>query len=720
MRNPFVSLYLFFKNRKAIVFGILATLFGILGYLSTKVRFNEDITKVLPNDKTLAAFQDVFSKTKVADKLAVRVFLTDTTSTDPDALVLFAENAVERLKNSPSASKISEINYRASDSLMGKVFEAFYSNAPLFLTEKDYQKLDSSLSKEKISQSVQKAFHTLNSPASMAVKSFVMDDPLGVAGLALKKVQAMGVDENYLLYDGCYLTKDYKNLLFFIQPGIAGNNTNEGALLLQSLDSALAGATRETRGKVRSEYFGGMAVAVANAKQIRQDIILTVTLTVIGILSAFFFFLRSFTAPLILLLPVGFGLGFALAAVFFIQGEISVISVAAGTIVIGIAIDFSIHFFTHHKHSGNPIETIDSLTVPLTLGCFTTVAAFFSLVFVESPILHDFGLFSGFSIIGAAIFCLVFMPHIVGEKPPVAEENMPAPTRWLAKLSDLRPDKNRWILAAMAVFTILSVLYANKVGFESDLLSMNYMPADLARSEANLNAINSQTLRSVLLVSKGKTFDEAVKKAEATLDSVSALKSRGVVKKYSGVANLLVSDSTQRVRIDRWNTFWTPEKKSFVKDALETSGQNTGFSTGAFSRFYRLLDQPFTPLDSTTASFLKKTYYGDLVTETDTSCTIISNVKVLLEDKPAVFAAISHFPEIGIVDRQYVTTQLVAIVNRDFTWIAGVSSIIVFLALWVSYGRIELALITFVPMFISWLWILGIMAMAGIQFNIVN
>ena len=36
------------------------------------------------------------------------------------------------------------------------------------------------------------------------------------------------------------------------------------------------------------------------------------------------------------------------------------------------------------------------------------------------------------------------------------------------------------------------------------------------------------------------------------------------------------------------------------------------------------------------------------------------------------------------------------------------------------YGRIELTLISFIPMFISWIWILGIMGMAGIQFNIIN
>jgi 1-acyl-sn-glycerol-3-phosphate acyltransferase len=246
------------------------------------------------------------------------------------------------------------------------------------------------------------------------------------------------------------------------------------------------------------------------------------------------------------------------------------------------------------------------------------------------------------------------------------------------------------------------------------------MPENLARSEAHLNAINSQTLRSVLLVTKGATFDEAVAKSERSLGTVSQLKSTGVVKKFTGIAEIIVSDSTQKARIARWNTFWTRERKDAALKGLEEAGANVGFSNTAFVKFHQLLDKSFSPLTKETSGFLKKTYFSDLVSETDTSCTIISNVKVQLEDKPAVFAAFAGLPDIGIVDRQYMTTQLVAIVNRDFTWIAGVSSIIVFLALLLSYGRIELALITFVPMFISWLWILGIMAIFGIQFNIVN
>jgi 1-acyl-sn-glycerol-3-phosphate acyltransferase len=58
--------------------------------------------------------------------------------------------------------------------------------------------------------------------------------------------------------------------------------------------------------------------------------------------------------------------------------------------------------------------------------------------------------------------------------------------------------------------------------------------------------------------------------------------------------------------------------------------------------------------------------------------------------------------------------------SEDFNYIGIACSLIVFVFLWMSFGRIELAIISFLPMAVSWIWILGLMAIFGIKFNIVN
>ena len=67
-----------------------------------------------------------------------------------------------------------------------------------------------------------------------------------------------------------------------------------------------------------------------------------------------------------------------------------------------------------------------------------------------------------------------------------------------------------------------------------------------------------------------------------------------------------------------------------------------------------------------------------------------------------------------------ITSAIVSSLTDNFNYIGWACGAIVFFFLWFSMGSIELALISFLPMAVSWLWILGIMSLLGIQFNVVN
>ncbi len=73
-----------------------------------------------------------------------------------------------------------------------------------------------------------------------------------------------------------------------------------------------------------------------------------------------------------------------------------------------------------------------------------------------------------------------------------------------------------------------------------------------------------------------------------------------------------------------------------------------------------------------------------------------------------------------IFDRSYFANKWVSAINDDFYLILYISSFLIFFALWFSYGRIELTLMSFLPMLVSWVIILGLMGILGIEFNIIN
>jgi 1-acyl-sn-glycerol-3-phosphate acyltransferase len=75
---------------------------------------------------------------------------------------------------------------------------------------------------------------------------------------------------------------------------------------------------------------------------------------------------------------------------------------------------------------------------------------------------------------------------------------------------------------------------------------------------------------------------------------------------------------------------------------------------------------------------------------------------------------------VSVFDRQRMAESLAAMVRDDFTFITLFTSMFVLAALYLAYGRAELMLITFIPMAVSWIWILGLMNIFGITFNFIN
>ena len=72
------------------------------------------------------------------------------------------------------------------------------------------------------------------------------------------------------------------------------------------------------------------------------------------------------------------------------------------------------------------------------------------------------------------------------------------------------------------------------------------------------------------------------------------------------------------------------------------------------------------------------------------------------------------------VNMSEVMASLVKSLSDDFNTVLFLCGFIVFAFLWISFRNLELALISFLPLTVGWIWILSIMNMLGIQFNIVS
>ena len=718
MTQFFIGLYDYFERHKILFYLSLISCVLLMGFFALQVRFEENITQFFPDTKDSQNTIKVFDNLKIKDKIIIMLSSADTCHrVEPDSLIEAAGRLQQTLTEKAGGTLIKGIFAQVDQSLIGGATDFVYEHLPLFLTDTDYQRFDSLLTEKGIQAIMQKNYTNLLSPAGIALRSYILRDPLGLGSEALKHLQDFQLEANYEIYDEHIFSKDGSTLLMFITPVFSTGSTGKNDELIKILEEELQHVQGESP-TIRAEYFGGPSVGVYNARQIKKDTILTSSLALLIIIVFIsLVFKRKRSIPLIIT-PVLFGGLFALFLIFFIKGSISAIAVGAGSAVMGIALSYSIHMLAHQNHVSTVQQLIKEIAYPLTVGSFTTIGAFMGLIFTSSDLLRDFGLFASLALVGTTLFCLIYLPHFLKGQADVKQGRV---LRIIEKINAYSYEKNKWLVGGILLITIICLFTSQKVGFNNDMMSLNYEPQHLKQSEEKLMQLFDSDEKTVLFVSVGKDMNQATETYAITNQKLSTLKDQGLIKDYASASQFLISPQEQQLRLKRWKDYWTDEKQQQIREQLETAAAEYRFRPGSFDPFYQWLNQPFGEYHYTAQEDdLSGKLLNEWQTSADSITMLISQIRISDQNKETVYQNFSKTQDVVIFDRSYFANKWVSAINDDFYLILYISSFLIFFALWFSYGRIELTLMSFLPMLVSWVIILGLMGILGIEFNIIN
>ena len=718
MTQFFIGLYDYFERHKILFYLSLISCVLLMGFFALQVRFEENITQFFPDTKDSQNTIKVFDNLKIKDKIIIMLSSADTChQVEPDSLIEAAGQLQQTLTEKAGGTLIKGIFAQVDQSLIGGATDFVYEHLPLFLTDTDYQRFDSLLTEKGIQAIMQKNYTNLLSPAGIALRSYILRDPLGLGSEALKHLQDFQLEANYEIYDEHIFSKDGSTLLMFITPVFSTGSTGKNDELIKILEEELQHVQGESP-TIRAEYFGGPSVGVYNARQIKKDTILTSSLALLIIIVFIsLVFKRKRSIPLIIT-PVLFGGLFALFLIFFIKGSISTIAVGAGSAVMGIALSYSIHMLAHQNHVSTVQQLIKEIAYPLTVGSFTTIGAFMGLIFTSSDLLRDFGLFASLALVGTTLFCLIYLPHFLKGQADVKQGCI---LRIIEKINAYSYEKNKWLVGGILLITVICLFTSQKVGFNNDMMSLNYEPQHLKQSEEKLMQLFDNGEKTVLFVSVGKDMNQATETYAMTNQKLSALKDQGLIKDYASASQFLISPQEQQLRLKKWKDYWTDEKQQQIREQLETAAAEYRFRPGSFDPFYQWLNQPFGEYHYTAQEDdLSGKLLNEWQTSADSITMLISQIRISDQNKETVYQNFSKTQDVVIFDRSYFANKWVSAINDDFYLILYISSFLIFFALWFSYGRIELTLMSFLPMLVSWVIILGLMGILGIEFNIIN
>ncbi len=715
MHIVFLPLYHFFRNHKILMYLIMVVTTLVFLFFGLRLHFEEDISKLLPSSSVES--QLAFGSIQLKDKIYIQVTSTDE-HLSPDLLAERTDEFIDLLYKKDSTSHyIGNVLYKMEPETAINALDFVLEHIPSFIDTAAYQDFEKALEPEAIEKQMWVNYEQMMEDETGDITQAIMYDPLNLRNVVLGNV-LQGAVGGFNLIDDHLFCPDSTVALAFLAPSFRSLDSQSATRFSKMLSQALQ-EFNASHPDVKVHAHGDPMGSVSNAGRIRSDLIVTVGISMILILLLIGLCFRSFPFIWKLLLPILYGTAFSLACIFWIKGEMSLMALGLGAIVLGVAISYTLHVLIHHFFVGDPEKLLRDESTPVFLGCITTVGAFCSLLFTDSDLLRDFGLFASFALLGSTLFALIFLPHFL---PSIKADSNSKTFRRISRLNNLPFDKKPWFLIMIAVIVVIGIFFSPKVKFDSDLRNLDFNSPEEIEAEGLYNAKNNDGFYHLYFATVSTDLDEALEADKSLMFLLDSLKSQDVVHSYTDIIpKLFVTQADQEQRIAAWNAFWTEERKAYAIAQVDKGALQFGLDPMMFYDFKDLLDTDYEAASLIESGVVPDNLLGNFIEcNADSQYMVFTDVSMRFDEKDIATDALVANPKTFVLEPFYYCKSMVEVINDDFNIAVWISSLFVLLILLISFRNIITALLSFIPMVLSWFMVQGYMAIIGLEFNLIN
>lgn len=707
-------------------------LFVFCGYFTSQIHLEEDLNKLMPSSKNEDGTTKLaFSNLRIVDKTFL-LFESKEGST-PEELINCCDEFVDSLlayNESQDSNKVfSDIFYRLDENLMPDAIDFLSQHIPSYIDTSYYSAFDTLLTEEHVMAQMHKNAEDFESEFGTMFPELIEMDPLGMRNVIASSMSSLlkGGTGGMATIENHFFVPDSTVCMAFITPQFSSTNTGQGSRMFEIINKQINNFS-EKYPDVHICYYGTPAYGFYNSKTIKDDLVGTVAWSEILVLLLLFLCMRNWNTIPLLFLPVAFGTLFGLSAMYFIKGQFSLMALGIGAIILGVAMSYVLHILVHYKYVNDPVKVLRDETKPVLLGCVTTIGSFIGLLFVKTDLLQDFGLFAALAIVGTTIFSLVYLPHLMQiEKNKVNKRAFAL----IDKVNAYRFHDKKWLLALIGVIvtTCVGFYFVKGTNFDANMNNLGYVDKEVGYADQLYRNKTATGYSSVYFASQGKTVEEALHNFELLDSKLDSLKQLGVVKHYTPINRLYITLDKQQERIDAWHAYWTEDRQEKARQLINAAAPKAGLNPEGFETFFDVVNAEYEPAPLYESGIIPFGYLSTQIEETwngDYLC--FANVQYEGEKD---FSENSNFmrlcntvsaqSELLVLDTTYYTQDSLNVLNNDFNVLQWMSMAFVFVVLLVSFHfNLKYTILGFAPILLSWLIVLGSMAIFDVQFNLIN
>ncbi len=304
-----------------------------------------------------------------------------------------------------------------------------------------------------------------------------------------------------------YLMNDSGTMGFLKAVPVQNEKSFNGATDAIARLNLLLGEVRSNHPTVRLSTTGIPILENDEMRDSQADMWVASLISVIGVGVILFVGFRGFRHPLLAMLMLAVAMAWAFGYTTLTIGHLNILSVSFAAILIGLGIDFSIHYLARYlelRHENEMLRpallaTSGSVGTGIVTAALTTALAFFCASFTPFLGVAELGIIAGGGILLCALATFLVLPALVSLSDQSVEPKK-LPTLFEGRLLRAAVGRQPWLVLLLSVGGLIGV----------GLMALDFGPEGIdsrVRYDSNLLNLQAEGLESVEL--QKRIFNDA-------------------------------------------------------------------------------------------------------------------------------------------------------------------------------------------------------------------
>ncbi|MBX3486586.1 MAG: MMPL family transporter [Candidatus Paracaedibacteraceae bacterium] len=519
-----------------------------------------DILDMLPNShsQSIRDVRRMMDDTKLTQRVVILLGHQDSDK---------ARGALAQLRqeNQKAGVPLTEENIQQIADDYKHLFTRLFSYRSYLLTDSDYHALTS----ENSDQLIKKTMASIMNPFGYVN---LAHDPFGFFTRYVQynsPASPFQMDEHGNLYtqgDG----KTWFIYLASLSESAFSMKVQEG--IDQHLSPVLSRLTQEF--DVAILKTGALFYALAGAQQAQNEISFIGSISMLGILLLMILIFRNLQSLFFALTVIAVSIIAGLAVCLMIFGDVHIISLVIGCSLIGITVDYALHYIcASYRNCATPYDTFKKLVPALPLSALTSALGFVLLVGVPFPGIQQIGVLSATGLLAALATVFLWGPYLYSCRstvPTKMAKQFQSALLILARWGAYSKNRKCVVILALIVGCVGSIT----LKVDDNLKHFQNLNADLKQQEDRINAMLAFDKATRFLTVRGKTIQDVLHLEELILPQLTEL---GITTK--ALATLIPSQKRQQENYQRLQACYQP---SSIGALFKQLGQSQSYNVQDF------------------------------------------------------------------------------------------------------------------------------------------